>query len=426
LVLFNDLFNQRKHMFLLLPLLFAFSAAYADTSTNEIEEYDLISQDDSNFDMPGQPNNMNPLPNRPRRIIPANSPENAAQLAQKIEDLQSEVQDLQSKVANLEKTKGMPQITPSARPEVKHGWNIYLTGDWLYWKAQENGLNYALKTKLPDANLDQLGNGHLEAPSFSWDSGFRIGLGWNTAHDGWDLYANWSRFYTDATGKEHASDTQTVFPTLSDIAFANIPCETASSHLKIHFNQLDVDLGREFYVSTWLSLKPVLGIRTIWIDQHYRIEYDGQPTLAGGDDFFNHIHYKNDFWGVGPEGGLQTQWELGAGFSVFGDAFASLFYGHFQIERTSTILTVVPPDTTVDAPSKTQDRFRVARFAFDTAIGLRWDYEFAHDRIHLGLQAGWEDHIFFGQNQLFDTDLLESFNKDLTLQGLTVSARLDF
>lgn len=28
-----------------------------------------------------------------------------------------------------------------------------------------------------------------------WDPGFRLGLGWNTDCDGWDLYLNWTYYH---------------------------------------------------------------------------------------------------------------------------------------------------------------------------------------------------------------------------------------
>jgi len=36
------------------------------------------------------------------------------------------------------------EITPSGRPQVKHGANLFITADYLLWKATEQNLNYAV------------------------------------------------------------------------------------------------------------------------------------------------------------------------------------------------------------------------------------------------------------------------------------------
>jgi hypothetical protein len=76
--------------------------------------------------------------------------------------------------------------------------------------------------------------------------------------------------------------------------------------------------------------------------------------------------------------------------------------------------------------------YRISQPVLDLALGLQWDYMFCNDRIHLGLHAGWEHHIYFSQNQFpsftnaVSKGIYVSNQGDLALQGWTIGARLDF
>ena len=57
---------------------------------------------------------------------------------------------------------------------------------------------------------------------------------------------------------------------------------------------------------------------------------------------------------------------------------------------------------------------------------------FFWERYHIGIQAGWENHMFFNQNQFIrftDSNAQASFfanQGDLTLQGFSARVRFDF
>lgn len=348
-----------------------------------------------------------------------------------------DINPVPTEVQSIPSPKRERQVTPSARPQVQGGINVYLTGDWLYFKPQEKGLTYALKATassvtIPTGDQWEIQDGHYKSTEFSWQSGFRVGAGWNTKHDGWDFLLAWTRFYTSEKDSVSTVGTNYVFPSMSDASIAIDPVQRASAHFRLHLNQIELILGREFYVSRSLSLKPRVGVVTAWIDQKFDIYYDNLigigPQPPGT---FNDIENKNDFWGTGLKAGLNTQWELGWGFSIFGDGALSILYGKFNMKHGSEVNATVS-GVAVSADTDLHDKFHIARYIADLSLGLRWDYMFTDDRVHLGLSAGWEDHIYFGQNQFLITPnaryvgLNESQNEDLTLQGFVLSTRLDF
>jgi hypothetical protein len=183
-------------------------------------------------------------------------------------------------------------------------------------------------------------------------------------------------------------------------------------------------LGREFFVSKWLTLRPHFGLRTDWLRQSLKADYKNNISFPLPNDADAAL--KDRWWGMGLEGGLDTQWGLGNGWSIFGNLSAAILYGFHHMKYA-----------TKDDPSelkfvKLKERYRISHPILDLQMGLRWDNMFANDCFHLGLQVGWEHHIYFSQNQfpVFVDDVsLGSFvsnQGDLSFQGWTFSARFDF
>ncbi len=348
----------------------------------------------------------------------------------RIDYLEATVNDLKKQVATLKeevKDKGIP---PTASPLLNGGCDAFITGDFLYWKANESDLAYVLRAKVEDATLNLPGNGNLVTPNFGWDPGFRVGLGWRTNHDDWDLYLTWTRFHTAAHSHRHTGNGQNLFPTLAGAPFAASICDSATTHLLIHLNAIDIEVGRQFYVGKHLSLRPHIGFENIWISQHYNTKYKGLPLQESA---FEEIRFRNNFWGFGIRSGMDTQWNMRWGFSLFGDVAFALLYGEFDLKRTSKHNFTFRGSPLI-GNTHVDEKPLLARVAMELALGLKWETLFIHDRFHFSMQAGWEEHFYFGQNQMYNFfgtadeshGKETSANGDLSLQGLTISARLDF
>jgi len=55
----------------------------------------------------------------------------------------------------------------------------------------------------------------------------------------------------------------------------------AHGRWKGYLNQLDLDLGREFFVSKYLTLRPHFGLRTTWLRQHLHTDYSNGIPATG-------------------------------------------------------------------------------------------------------------------------------------------------
>jgi hypothetical protein len=78
------------------------------------------------------------------------------------------------------------KITPNAGPRIDSDWNVFLTADFIYWTIRQDGMFYAVSGAGTGAS-----GGKVHDLDWKWEPGFKVGLGFNLPHDGWDLFAEY-------------------------------------------------------------------------------------------------------------------------------------------------------------------------------------------------------------------------------------------
>ncbi len=304
-------------------------------------------------------------------------------------------------------------INTPVRPIVTDGVNLWFKGEAILWQAVEDNLSYATKGTNTASHFSQ----DFKNLEFDWNCGFRLGTGYNIPRDGWDITLDWTHIHNEAHGSVHAGH-ESLFETYVNTANVNTTGTHFHGKWHNHLDQIDLNLGREFLVGKHLAIRPNGGMRTAWIHQKYAIDYD----FSSGPD--QDVDLKNRFWGFGFVGGIDSDWRLGAGFSIYGNADLAILLGFFDVDETgkaggSTLW-------------KVSNSFRTGKPIFDLALGLKWNHLFVHDSLGLTLKVGYEYHLYFNQNQFLQSNgsaTLDQFipiGGDLSYQGVTFSAQLDF
>ncbi len=319
----------------------------------------------------------------------------------------------------------------SANPMSDNGW--YLFADALYWHADVGNTDWAYvntNTTLPAGTITPLSAYHID---FKWDWGFKIGIGVNMDHGQWDsdLYYTW--FRTSRVNNLSASLTQFANDTHDVILNGFIG---AKYDQKLSFNMIDWELGRDHFVSKHLAVHPHIGLKGGWIDQKIRGFFIYSPPGTLTPNSAQRLRIKNDFWGIGAAGGVNTSWMLGNVdthyFSLKGDLGGALMYGHFSSGYYYDTITL---PVSAGAPNVTQaQQFNglnrnLAVPMLQTALALGWDTEFNDDRCHFGLKVAYEFQYWFRQSQIVANPVVATFfrlSDDLALQGLTIDFRFDF
>ncbi|MDN3506857.1 MAG: Lpg1974 family pore-forming outer membrane protein [Simkaniaceae bacterium] len=249
------------------------------------------------------------------------------------------------------------------------------------WQVHEEGLDYAKGKK-----VDQ-----------DWAWGVRLNLAYDTCYSG-ILELDWTYYRTT-----EKSTCKNAIPTWSNhiTSFDRMRADT-----KLLLNLLDLRLGAEFFPNCYLTFHPFIALSTVWLDQDFIIHGQNETIPL------HQVKMRNDFWGIGPKIGLKTEWLLGCGFSFFGNADATLFYGDFSVRQKATSAPLI------------KDNFWLSRAYLDFILGIQWEWIFCSNDYSIGFAAGWENLFFFGQNQLRLGG--HPIKGDLTLQGLTLTGSFGF
>jgi hypothetical protein len=308
----------------------------------------------------------------------------------------------------------------AVNPAIKEGANLWVMGEALLWQAVQENLTYVYTGN----NIAGAPNRTLHTVDFAWDWGFRVGAGYTAKQDGWDLGFYWTNIRNTAHGIEHPSTGKIVFQvwTVAQKVFPGA-VTTATSHWHVNLDQIDLELGREFYVGNFVTVRPFVGARSDWILQKFNVDLIGHmiPTNLEIEQL---AKLRNRFWGFGFVAGFDTNWMLGSGFSLYGDADMSILMGFFDIDQKGT-----QNDVKIWNQAKS---FRKGTAILDLGLGLKWSQLFCKDRFGIAFKLGYEYHLHFNQNQFIRSDgsiLLELFSTiqgDLTYQGVIGGLEFDF
>jgi hypothetical protein len=352
----------------------------------------------------------------------------------------------------------------SASPRATHGAHLFVAGEWLLWRLHQEGLPVAIRTRNPvetvlagpPTTIYQylLQHGKGRNFNFEWNSGYRIAFGYDWPRDQTTVKLTWLHYFCKAHRKmrakpgqqliavqTHPIDESSMIPSSTDSS--QLSFEKADIHGHVHLQQLDLDLDRAVFAGKWFTFTPHFGLRTTWLKQKFTpkyydslsyvvfASYAGGTTASPADSI--KVNKFSSWWGIGPEAGMDLGLLLGQGFSIFGDLAASIEYGYHHLYSKDSDVTLIEEDISPATIAEVRDGFHTSRSILDMQLGLRWEYLFGPEgRVHLRLDMGWEQHVYFSQNQMLyfvsSTQLgnFESNLGDLTFQGFHLGFRLDY
>ncbi|MCB1082115.1 MAG: hypothetical protein KDK63_03105 [Chlamydiia bacterium] len=304
------------------------------------------------------------------------------------------------------------KILPNAGPRIQKDWNVFLTLDFIYWTVRQDGMFYAVTGNGTNAR-----KGEVHDLNWSWNPGFKGGLGFNLPHDGWDVFAEYTWIHSDAkSSKSQAAETSTMIPYwnvqgLSDGIFVR-----GSGEWDVHFNNVTLDIGRNAYLSQYMKLRLFAGLQAAWINQDYKARFN----LSTGES--GRVRLDQEFWGVGLRAGLNDTFQFTKNFSFFADLSLALLWGKFDLDRRDRVISVgnIASNTLRTGVSPYTEEPVI-----DLAAGFRYDGWFYADRFHFLLQLGWEHQLWVLHNEVIKASEPDHAG-DLVLQGLTLKARFDF
>ena len=214
------------------------------------------------------------------------------------------------------------------------------------------------------------------------------------------------------------------------------PFREIKSNYDLDYQNVNLELGRHFYISRYLSFHPFISVKSAWIDQFQKIFH----VLAETPGVFGagtSVKVKDvcDFWGIGPRVGFDSQWHLIDGFSVFGKVTGAVLFGYYKTRYSQR---VSPGSTFNDLPLhvKIKGNTHLMSPTVQMLLGLMWETYMFDCTKHLSLALGYEVEYYWRTNQMLkveDTNgfpsrrhNVERLSEDVMFYGLTFKVRFDF
>ncbi|MEM7174838.1 MAG: Lpg1974 family pore-forming outer membrane protein [Chlamydiota bacterium] len=324
------------------------------------------------------------------------------------------------------------EITPNAGPRVSCGADVFLTADYILWKLTQDGMVAAETGYIETAGTDATKGTEL-TPGFKFKSGFKVGLGLNLAHDGWDLFAEYT--WLRSSTSDSISERENLSINLPGQRITISASEKVTNRQKHRYNVINLELGRNFYVSQFLMLRPHFGLSGTWQKVRWRVDHRGNDLIGLNNLDINFQNgdlrkrNRNKYWGIGIRGGFDTAWHFTTQWSIFADIAWTAMWSSYDLNRKVTFTgteIVNNNEAQVDnrliqytSPSK----FYRVKFVGEFDLGVRWEMWFYDDNYHFAIQVGWSETVWI--NHMAFTSRFQRF-EDMSLHGLDVKFRFDF
>lgn len=326
-------------------------------------------------------------------------------------------------------------ITPVVAPKVKDGVSAIISADFIWWKTHIGAMEYAISgindigANVP--NYTNVSKGHTHQPDFDFKPGFKVGLGMDFAHDGWDLIAEYTwlqggsqkNSFTSEEGVGSATSLNVVDP-VGAIMIMSV--ESGRSTWKQSFNVVDLMLGRNFFVSRYLSLKPSVGLKSAWIDEKLNLGFITTPPAVAIDGVTSvKQQRKQDMWGLGIRLGLDGVWHFAKNWGLYGNIDATALWSDFHVRAKTKTVALLPPNQTSSITTtnlNTEESIQEVMGVLEASLGLTYMTWFHRDEYQFQVQAGWEEQVWLNFNHFVENPK----SGDLSLQGLTIKASFKF
>ncbi|MBS0585795.1 MAG: hypothetical protein JSR76_05800 [Verrucomicrobia bacterium] len=286
------------------------------------------------------------------------------------------------------------------------------------WTAREESLAVAVSNwYLVPVAAAAASQGSVHYPSWKLCSGFKIGAGWFSEHDCWDVKFLYTWFSNKHNGMKEASFTAgQALPTWVNDGFI---LDSASSSWSNWFQRLDAQVGRDFYVGQYIALRPFAGLLGAWDKQWFDIDYVRAASIASSWENMQ------KWWGIGPYGGFNTNFIFcnsnDTEWSFFLNSGFALTWSHFQTSQQ-----YLNADGLYLA--NYGNNFWQVSPMLEVSLGLRYETDFACwcPNSFLTLEAAWEEQVWFSHNQFMIVSESQSLSGNYAMQGFTLKAGLAF
>lgn len=282
------------------------------------------------------------------------------------------------------------------------GYGFYITADAIVYQLLED--NNAYVVGIPtDGNTAR----HTYQSNFDWSWGFKTGIGYYAEHDFWQSGFEFSYLETQTGSHAKAKSGVEYYETASLTQLEDVTINgftSASDKWKVHYYNLDWKIGKDFFVSKYLSFLPEIGIKSTWFYQHRDTFFDGITSKT--------FKAQDNFTGVGPKADFKAKFHFGRNFSLIGGLDVALLFA-----SNKTSYNVAEDET---FSNKMKKNHVSPYLGFN--IGVAYDTNFMDDAFNFGIKVAYEQLYYNKASRIMSND--EASYRDISFQGVDIG--LDF
>jgi len=336
------------------------------------------------------------------------------------------------------------EVVPAVKPAPASSDRLFFQVEPIFWTAVRDGGAYGVHgikvEETTDSKYQPAPRGRVEFIGTDWKPGLRVGVGalfGHVGHDVWDVSLRYTCLCTkrrDRRGNFAYTEVPFLSNFTSDPGFGGVAMDIKASG-RFNFNVLDMEVGRRFFLSPCLTVRPYIGVKTTWQKEHDDFTYLGGLFALGEKDISirvtgpYYVDYRRNVLGIGLRSGCSLSWPLCRGLSIYGDfAWAVLWTHCYTQHRRDTLRDVkivdkskeITDTVVVDVENK---GCHSAKNLCEFECGLSWEACFCDGNYHLEARLGWAEQVWVNWVENW---FLDGTCNNLSLYGPKVTLRFGF
>lgn len=304
-------------------------------------------------------------------------------------------------------------------------WSFW--ADFTYLEVTANHLSFIESgntKKNGDVELSSLGETYY--PSFCYNPGFKVGFALDLMHDNWDLSGSYA--WLNGSGGPISVNSTYANSTLVETRQIFLPLidrvVKADADFDYLLQSIDLSLGKNFYLSPFLTSRPHAGLYGLLDTTLSHVHYTSHTNTFLDGHFISQI-YKQKFFGIGLRSGLDLDWQISKNWSILSYFSAMNLWSKFNIEFIEKTYEIALDKVLYDEENilyNSKGSFWALQNGVSIGLGLKWHLAFDHHKKSVEILGLWNQQVLINHIQQPIATRLSNLN----IQGLDLQLRFNF
>ncbi|MFQ5729834.1 MAG: Lpg1974 family pore-forming outer membrane protein [Waddliaceae bacterium] len=320
----------------------------------------------------------------------------------------------------------LPELFSGCHCTPCYGLSLGVEG--LYWTVHQTNLDYAVDFDPTDTDKI-LGKGKTHFIDYDWKAGARGTIAYKWCE--WDIKGVYTRYENHA--KDHINTENSDIDLKASMLHPGTGLENgekATGKSDLDYYTVDLLFGRELCLcSGSVNLHPFFGVRGLRIDQHLKVDYEGEDFVQGNAARPARVDWSSELNALGLHAGLNMFYRARCGFGLYGSFAGSLLSSLTDIRHFQKTLDA--NKNTISTEINLKEKEHVIVPGYHLTTGITWETCYCK-------RYGFNLRLAYEFNQWFDIPQLRrySYNNEgvsgsgtsshIGLHGATLYADLSF